>query len=131
MKRNSILEQRRKHISKEVYDSVSLSFKIVDRIHAILEEKGMTQKDLAHSLGKSEAEISKWMRGLHNFTLDTICKIETALGAKIVEVAKDDSAKPHICVLFSDTSKYTSYGIKNKGLIIQQSDNVNAIYNDN
>lgn len=43
-------------------------------------------KDLALRLGKSEAEISKWMRGTHNFTIDTLVSIEDALDATIVEV---------------------------------------------
>ena len=37
-------------------------------------------------LGKSEAEISKWMRGTHNFTLDTIMNIEDVLGERILVV---------------------------------------------
>ena len=41
----------------ETRASVALSFRIVDRIHDILEEKGPKQKDLALKLGKSEVEI--------------------------------------------------------------------------
>ena len=37
-------------------------------------------------LGKSEAEISKWMRGTHNFTIDTIVSIEEALQAPVLQV---------------------------------------------
>lgn len=86
MKRSSILENRRKSVSPYVREKVNLSFQIVDRIHEILKSKGLNQKDLANMLGKSEAEISKWMRGTHNFTIDTLAKIETALDAPIVEV---------------------------------------------
>lgn len=46
----------------------------------------MEEKDLALKLGKSEAEISKLMRGTHNFTIDTLVSIEKALDAPIVEV---------------------------------------------
>ncbi len=63
-----------------------MSFAIVDRIHEILTTKGWKQKDLADKLGKSEAEISKWMRGTHNFTIDTIVAIEAALGESILKV---------------------------------------------
>ena len=56
MKRSSILEERRKHVDPEVRKLVDLSFQIVDRIHDILEAKGMKQKDLAILLGKREAE---------------------------------------------------------------------------
>ena len=37
-------------------------------------------------LGKSEAEISKWMRGTHNFTIDTVVSIEEALQAPVLQV---------------------------------------------
>ena len=75
-------------MSTEIRKRVDLSFMIVDRIHAILEERGLRQKDLATMLGKNESEISKWMRGTHNFTIDTITSIETALGAPILQVVK-------------------------------------------
>ena len=86
MKRCSIVEERRKRVNPEIRQSVALSFRIVDRIHDILQEKGLKQKDLALRLGKSEAEISKWMRGTHNFTIDTLVSIEEALDATIVQV---------------------------------------------
>ena len=84
MKRSSVIEVRRHKGSVEIRKRVNLSFMIVDRIHAILEEKGLRQKDLAEMLGKKESEISKWMRGTHNFTIDTVSAIETALGATIL-----------------------------------------------
>ena len=73
MKRSSILESRRKSVNPEIRESVDISFQIVDRIHEIL-------------LGKKEAEISKWMRGTHNFTIDTLVSIENALRAPIMQI---------------------------------------------
>lgn len=90
MKRSKILEKRRKLVNPEIRKSVGLSFQIVDRIHDILEAKGMRQKDLAFLLGKREAEISKWMRGTHNFTIDTLVSIEDALQAPILNVVHQD-----------------------------------------
>ncbi len=66
---------------------VDLSFLIVDRIHSILEEKGLKQKDLANMLGKKESGISKWMRGTHNFMIETISSVENVLGVPILQVA--------------------------------------------
>lgn len=86
MKRSNILENRRRRVNPEVRESVDLSFQIVDRIHEILAEKGLKQKDLAMLLDKKEAEISKWMRGTHNFTIETLVAIERALQAPILQV---------------------------------------------
>lgn len=88
MKRSSIIEARRQKISPEVKHRVDLSFLVVDRIHNLLTQRGMKQKDLAILLDKNESEISKWMRGTHNFTLDTISQIEKALGEPILQVVK-------------------------------------------
>ena len=78
MKTSSIIEARRQKVNPEIRHRVDLSFKIVDRIHEILKEKGLKQKDLALRLGKKESEISRWMRGTHNFTIDTLIAIEDA-----------------------------------------------------
>ena len=80
------MENRRRQVNPEIRESVDLSFQIVDRIHEILVEKGLKQKDLALLLGKKEAEISKWMRGTHNFTIDNLVTIERALQAHILQV---------------------------------------------
>ncbi len=88
MKRSSIIESRRAKVSAEIRHRVDLSFLIVDRIHSILQERGLKQKDLAEMLGKKESEISKWMRGTHNFTIDTISSIENVLGQPILQVVE-------------------------------------------
>ena len=33
------------------------------------------------------AAISKWLTGRHNFTTQTIARIETALGSKLISIA--------------------------------------------
>ena len=86
-----MLEKRMKAVPEEIRASVDMSFAIVDRICDILEAKGWKQKDLAERMGKTEAEISRWMRGTHNFTLDTIAAIQTALGERIIDVANSNA----------------------------------------
>lgn len=87
MKRSSIVEARRAKVLPKVRRRVDLPFLIVDRIHSILEERGLKQNDLANMLGKKESEIGKWMRGTHNFTIETISSIENVLGVPILQVA--------------------------------------------
>lgn len=86
MKRSSIIEARRAKVLPVVRHRVDMSFLIVDRIHDILVRHGLRQKDLASMLDKRESEISKWMRGSHNFTIETIAQIERALGEPILQV---------------------------------------------
>ena len=98
MKKNPLMEELRKSVSNDIKREIDLSFDIVNRIHYILESKNLTQKDLAKALGKSEAEISKWMRGTHNFTCKTLAKIETALGERIIEVVGKPDKKGYVFI---------------------------------
>ena len=66
--------------------SVNKMLDVADRIHALLEQKGMSQKDLTVALHKSESEISKWLSGTHNLELKTVIRIEEALNEDILVV---------------------------------------------
>ncbi len=87
MKRNPIMERARKLANPEVKARIDFSIGITKRIMNILETKGMMQKDFAKLMGKSESEISKWLQGTHNFTIETILKIQAKLGVDILEIA--------------------------------------------
>lgn len=100
--KNKRLEERRKKISKDVDIYVNQSFDIVDRIHEILVKQGKEQKDLAHLLDKSESEISKWMTGTHNFTLNTLAKIQSVLGESIIQVIREKQMEKPITVYISN-----------------------------
>lgn len=71
---------------EEVKIEVDLSGDISDKIDAILKEKGMTQKELAKLTHTSEAAVSRWLGGTHNFTITTIAKISAALNCAIISV---------------------------------------------
>ena len=88
MKTNRIMDEIRSTISPEMKLQMEMSVAIANRIYEILESKGMTQKELAQRLGKTETEISRWLSGTHNMTLSTVCKISAALGKEIVTVPK-------------------------------------------
>ena len=59
---------------------------IVDKIMDELNRKGLTQKDLAKIMNKSEAEVSRWLSGKSNLTLATLAKISVALGVDVLPV---------------------------------------------
>ena len=88
MRTNRIMDEIRSTINHEMKLQMEMSVAIANRIYEILEAKGMTQKELAQKLGKTETEVSRWLSGTHNLTLSTICKISAALGEEIVIVPK-------------------------------------------
>lgn len=84
------MDEIRSTISPEMKLQMEMSVAIANRIYEILEDKGMTQKELARLLGKTETEVSRWLSGTHNLTLSTICKISAALDEKVVTVPRKE-----------------------------------------
>ena len=70
----------------ELKMQLRFSDSIAEKLNCVLEEKGMTQRDFARSVGKTEAEVSRWLGGTHNFTLRTLAKISTTLGVELIKV---------------------------------------------
>ncbi len=75
-----------KDIPKEIKKQTQISFAIADRLQAILSERGLTQKAFARKIGKTEAEVSVWLSGQHNFTIKTIAKISSILDEDIISI---------------------------------------------
>ena len=88
MVQNALFRQCLASVLEDQKAKFELSFGIAERIIEVLKSKNLTQKDFAQKLHKRESEISKWMTGRHNFTMQTIAMIETALGCKLINIAK-------------------------------------------
>lgn len=87
MKTTAILfDECLSQIPEDVRLELDMSFAVADKIDAILKEKHITQKQLAKRMGKSEAEVSRWLGGTHNFTFRTIAKISDALDTKLIQI---------------------------------------------
>ena len=50
----------------------------------------MKQRDFAKVLGKTETEVSRWLSGTHNLTLDTIAKMATLLCDDIITTTQSN-----------------------------------------
>ena len=82
---NPIMDEvRRRYLTPEIQKQVEMQVMIANRIYDLLEQKGMSQKDLAQKLGKTETEVSRWLCGTHNLTMATIAKIAVALDDDII-----------------------------------------------
>ena len=71
-------------IPPEIDKQVSWSMEISDHISDILKQRNMTQRQFARKMGRSEAEVSRWLAGRQNFTLATLAKISTLLGEDLI-----------------------------------------------
>jgi DNA-binding Xre family transcriptional regulator len=70
----------------ELKTQLRFSDSIAEKIDGILKERGMSQRELAKNTGKTEAEVSRWLGGTHNFTLRTLTKISLVLGEDLIQV---------------------------------------------
>ena len=52
-----------------------------------LKAKGISQKQFAAMTGRSESEISEWLSGDRNFTIDTLSDINKYLGIELLSVS--------------------------------------------
>ncbi|MCZ2442232.1 MAG: helix-turn-helix domain-containing protein [Flavobacteriales bacterium] len=67
---------------------VETKFNLAQNIENFLKNKGISKSEFAAILGKSPSEISKWLSGKHNFTIDTLMEIAHALKVDITELLK-------------------------------------------
>jgi len=71
-----------------------LKNEVAERIKTILLEKDMYQQRLVEAIGTTKANMSNILHGKANLTLETIAKLEEALGEKLIRVTgKDDDLK--------------------------------------
>lgn len=67
------------HLDENEMTKVSNKMLIAAKISNALRNKGMTQKEFAITMKKTPSEISEWLSGDRNFTVDTLTEISKAL----------------------------------------------------
>ena len=120
MKVNALMEECRKLITPEIDKQVDFAVSIANYIYELLEEKEMSQKDLARKLGKTEAEVSRLLSGTQNMTLATLAKISVVLEKDVIEVPKQQP-KQYTTIHYG---KYLNTKVKNKPVFF-----VRGVYN--
>lgn len=67
---------------------IRLSQMIALAVLHVLRCAGLTKSDLAGLLGVSPAYVTRIVKGQENLTLETICRLQDALGVELIEVAR-------------------------------------------
>ena len=69
--------------------------KVALRVLVILDERGMSQAELAEKMGVSRQQVTKILKGEENFTFETIDKLEKALGVTLITIAPREKPPEH------------------------------------
>ena len=72
-------------MEQDIKDWAQYSQWIAAAMSKRMSELGLTQKMLAEKMGCTQQYISKVLKGKKNMSLETICKIENALGIEIIK----------------------------------------------
>ncbi len=76
--------------SSNDFDKTKRNMLISVLIDEALKAKGWNKKQLAEAMHKNPSEVTKWLSGTHNFTLETLYLIESQLGVKLFIVPSND-----------------------------------------
>ena len=66
--------------------SAAIALRILDA----LDELNWKKAKLAHEMGVSPQQVSKYVKGEENFKLETLCKLEKVLGIELVTILQCD-----------------------------------------
>ena len=103
---NKIFQEQLEKVTPEIKKEMDWSAEIVKRIEQILEEKGITHRDLASRIGCNETQIVRWTRGFPNYTLSTLAKLSVALGEDLICMTP---VFPAVCGYHSERMTGTQY----------------------
>lgn len=69
--------------SSPIFDKVAAKMRTAARIADAMKAVGLSKSQFARKMGKSPSEITKWLSGTHNFTIDSLQEISAVLGVEI------------------------------------------------
>ncbi len=80
-----VLAKIASNVSDESMHRTQNRMAIAIKIAECLKNLGMSQKDFATKMCKTESEISDWLSGSRNFTIDTLSDVESVLHIRLLD----------------------------------------------
>ncbi len=89
-----LLDNLLAEITPEQQARTDRKMRIACIIDDAIKTKGLGKKQFADKVGRKPSEITKWLSGTHNFTIETLADIERVLEIRILNLT--NRRKPNI-----------------------------------
>lgn len=98
------VERAKARIARKSYTKLSneIAYEILERLD-ILKWK---QKDLAEKMNVSPQQVSKWVKGNENFTIETLVNLGKILGTDLIHVGKEEKVIQKVEIKISTREVY-------------------------
>jgi ribosome-binding protein aMBF1 (putative translation factor) len=91
----ALLDNLLAEITPEQQARTDRKMRIACIIDDAMKAKGLGKKQFADKVGRKPSEITKWLSGTHNFTIETISDIERVLSVRILNLSSRNKSKPN------------------------------------
>lgn len=101
--RSPIISELLNEISPVERLQTKTKMSLASKLYDLISEKGWGKSEFASLVGKQPSEVTKWLSGTHNFTIDTLAEICNVLNIQIGELLQGEkkSAVNHITILMT------------------------------
>ena len=107
----NVLSQLLSNIDEIALKKTSNRMMVAAKISNALKNKGISQKEFAKMLRKSESEISSWLSGDRNFTIDTLTEVSEALDISLLDTEAQTTCTFSVHTLLPGKRQEASVGI--------------------
>ncbi|MEA5426861.1 helix-turn-helix domain-containing protein [Arcicella lustrica] len=90
----ALLDDLLAEITPEQQARTDRKMRIAVMIADAMQAKNLGRKQFADKIGRRPSEITKWLSGTHNFTVETIADIERTLNIKIFNLSNKNKINP-------------------------------------
>ena len=121
--RSKIVSQLLNEVTEAERAFIHRRMVIAINIKRLLDKRGFSKSHFAELLDKHPSEITKWLSGTHNFTLETLCDIAVQFRVDITELLKDSpvlsiktskslGSNPIVFEITQEFSDYSNFATK-------------------
>lgn len=106
----SALSELLDNITPEEQEKTDIKMMLAAKIADAMQAKGWNKTALLQAMGKSNpSEITRWLSGTHNFTIDTLIDLQRVLDIRLLDVTSEVSPVQSFVFTIKTDTDWASY----------------------